>query len=91
MKHWDEIVEGRGARFEKREGHLICDEWWQETCYMVDAAYERFWAKRGMKPPPVSRELLTFGDDVWWDRSASTATGFVCSPVEAPASSPLIL
>ena len=32
---------------------------------MVDRGYKAFWARRGKKPPKVSRHYLVYGDGDW--------------------------
>ena len=62
-KSWDDIIEGSGGRTERREDRS--SDWTGAKLSKEFAeGYERFFAKRNMKPPPVSREVLTYGDDV---------------------------
>lgn len=59
---WDDIVLGNRSKSvlapEDQRQRARCDDWWRETTRMIDAAYARFWRKRGMVPPPVSNDQV---------------------------------
>ncbi len=62
-KSWDDIIEGSGGRTDRREERIVDWDGAQLSKEFAEG-YERFFKRRKMKPPPVSREVLNYGDDV---------------------------
>jgi hypothetical protein len=59
---WEDLKLGRRGCEDVDVRHS--DGWWLETYAMVDRGYRRFFRKRGMEPPVVSRdEILNYLDD----------------------------
>ena len=59
---WDDVKLGRRGCDDVEQA--MSDGWWLETYAMVDRGYRRFFERRGMAPPPVSRhDIINHLDD----------------------------
>lgn len=67
MTSWDDIQVG--VRSGNKLPQCYCDGYWAETCNMVSVAYDRFWKRRGLEPPPVSRDVVTYPTELGEPRS----------------------